>query len=148
MQLEGWLSILALVVSFLALLSRWWVPRRERQMKLLADCHRRVEKINLEVELRIDEETGVLPDPHPYWYDDVHEEFLKALKIYRRVKALLAGSTVEELEKRLSEIEEIRTERPRSGAGERIGVIEGTFIRLLESSLDKRRTASSSRPQT
>ena len=92
MQLEGWLSILALVVSFLALLSRWWVPRRERQMKLLADCHRRVEKINLEVELRIDEETGVLPDPHPYWYDDVHEEFLKALKIYRRVKALLEGS--------------------------------------------------------
>lgn len=134
---EG-LSILALVVSVLALGSRWWVPRKERRLALLAQSHRKVEKISLAVELRIDDEIGVLPDPNPYWYDDVHQEFLKVRKIYARVKPLLGKDRLVKLDGWLQEIEEIGKERSVSGAGERIGVAEASFVRLLETALDEK----------
>lgn len=131
------LSGLALAVSVLALGSRWWVPKKERQLTLLAHSHRKVEKIDLDVQLRINAEAGVLPDPNPYWYDDVHEKFLKVQKVYARVKPLLDKDIVDRLEGYLQQIEEIR-DRPISGAGERIGITEANFIRTLEKDLDKK----------
>ena len=134
---EG-LSIVALVVSVLALASRWWVPRKERRLKLLAQSHRKVEKINFAVERRIDEEEGILPDPHPYWYDDVREEFLKVQRIYARVQHLLSKDQSDALRVHLQQIEKIKTERPISGAGDRIGIEQASFIRLLETALDEK----------